>query len=492
MQPNQAAAQTQREIEAGDELYSRGQYKLALEHYARATRVRPLVGEYHFKRAMAAWRAGQPSEAEEHFREAAGLEPNQPDLHEGLAQWFLAKGDVEAALRHSSVALNLDPQRVAFIVTRANVLASSGEHQAAWELISPLIASGDGGGRLAWVYAQIAPKLGQEAQALAVLERALRAPALGSSLRSALHFAAAGLLDRLGQYDRAFQQAYLANEAGRRPFDPAAHSAWISRQIDYFTPQRLRSLSRATHGSRRPVFIVGMPRSGTSLVEQILASHGDVFGAGELRLLGDVARSLAPVDSSADAAFPRCLESLPPEQIERLGSRYLDGIAGLDATARYVTDKMPLNFLMLGFIELLLPACRVIQCTRDPRDTCLSCYFTDFGLGNEFSFSLSHLASYYRDYQRLMTHWRQALALPMLEIRYEDLVADTEGQIHRMLEFLELPWGPRCLDFHQSRRYVATASREQVHRPIYVSSVGRWTNYRRHITELLSLKDENA
>ena len=437
---------------------------------------------------MAAWRAGGLRDAEASFRRAAELEPNQPALHDGMAQWFLAIGKVEPALRHSERAVELDPGHPAYAVTRANVLASDGQHDAAWAVLSPLVARGQRTGRLAWVYAQIAPKLRQEREALKVIDQTLTVPSLPRPLRSSLHFAAAALLDRLGEYDAAFEQARQANTLGARPFDPAAHSKWVAHQIEYFTPERLARLPRAAVDTRRPVFIVGMPRSGTSLVEQILASHGDVFGAGELRLLGDVVRGLAPADAPPPSAYPACLDTLPADAFDRLARQYLDGIDGLNAPARHVTDKMPLNFLTLGFVQLILPDCRIIHCVRDPRDTCLSCYFTDFGWGNEFSFDLSHLASYYRDYLRLMDHWRRVLRVPILEVRYEDVVADQEGQTRRMLEFLDLPWDDRCLQFHQTRRYVATASREQVRRPVYSSSVGRWKNYAKHLGELLTLE----
>ncbi len=164
-------------------------------------------------------------------------------------------------------------------------------------------------------------------------------------------------------------------------------------------------------------------------------------------------------------------------------------IDSLSTGATYVTDKMPLNFLYLGSVELLFPDSPIIHLRRDPRDTCLSCYFTDFGKSYAFTGDIAYFGSYYRDYQRLMEHWRWVLKTPILDVRYEDLVADPAGQIKRMLDFLDLPWDERCLNFHENKRSVATASREQVRRPMYQSSVGRWKNYEKHLMPLARFLD---
>jgi hypothetical protein len=157
----------------------------------------------------------------------------------------------------------------------------------------------------------------------------------------------------------------------------------------------------------------------------------------------------------------------------------------MDPDAAYVTDKMPHNFMYLGLVALLFPDCHVIHCTRDPLDMCLSCYTTHFAAGHEFSHDLRHLGLFYRDYERLMAHWEMVVNFPMVEMRYEAVVADLEGQARRLLGFLDLPWDERCLGFHRTHRAVATASTAQVRRPIYASSVGRWRKYEKHLGELI-------
>ena len=485
----EAASEVKRELALGDSLYDQGQYRAALEHYAQAARLRPALGEAHFKIAMSAWKLGDIPQANVHFTEAIKLNPQHPMVHEALAQYHLSQGRIEQALEHSATALQLRPAHPSFLITRANVLASNAQHQEAYAALAPLLASGMIDGRLAWAYGQVAPRIGQELGALSVLGRVLQSASLAPGEKPALHYMAAGLLDRVGRFDLAFDQARRANAAARRPFDPAGHSAWVSRIIEFFSAERMASLPRAAHGNRRPIFIVGMPRSGTSLVEQIISSHPAVFGAGELPFMAEVIQAGAAADSAEGRPFPEFLDLLTREHVEELASQYLSRLAQRNADATYVTDKMPQNFFYLGTIELLLTGCHVIHCQRDPRDTCVSCYFTDFSVGNEFSFEIAHVASYWRDYRRLMDHWKNVLKVPILDVGYEDVVADKETQTRRMLEFLDLSWDPSCLEFHQNKRYVTTASREQVRRPIYTSSVSRWKNYEKFIRELLPLVD---
>jgi tetratricopeptide (TPR) repeat protein len=485
--PIDPAVRAREEAARGDVLYSRAQFRQALGHFREAVRLQPANSDYRFRLASTAWRAGEAREVAPNYREAIRLDPRFSAAHEAMGQWSLQRGDVRAALGYSAAALALSPRDPITIISRIHVLAGDGQTQAAWQLLEPIIASGMTGAQVAMAYALVAPTVGREEQAVAMLEGALGRSELGPTIRPDLHFAAAGLLDRLGRYDQAFDHAQRANTLSGRSFSNASHSAAVADTIGYFTDQRLRSLPRATQGNRRPVLIVGMPRSGTSLVEQILASHPDVFGAGELPTLAAVAQRVGEMGKSRGLPMPRSLDLLGPDQADVFAGQYLEAITSVNATSRHVTDKMPSNFLHLGLAAALLPHCRVIHCVRDPRDTCLSCYFTHFADGNGFSFDLGDLAAYYRDYSKLMAHWKQVLPLPMLEVRYEDVVEDMEGQTRRMLAFLDLPWDARCLNFHETKRHVATASREQVRRPLYASSVGRWKHYEKHIAELLAL-----
>ena len=177
------------------------------------------------------------------------------------------------------------------------------------------------------------------------------------------------------------------------------------------------------------------------------------------------------------APYPRFLEAMTIDQADGLAQVYIEPLAALKPDAARVIDKMPLNFMHLGLIGLLLPDARVIHCRRDPMDTCLSCYMTDFSIGHEFAHDLRHLGHFHAQYDRLMKHWSTVLELRLLEVRYEDVVTDLEAQARRMIEFLGMRWSRPCLKFHQTRRHVATASVEEVRQPLYKSSIGRWKNY---------------
>jgi tetratricopeptide (TPR) repeat protein len=481
--------QAQFEATAGEGSYRQGNYVQAVLHLAEAVRLEPQNPTYHLNLASASWRAGKLDGVEVHFQTALSLQPDNAAIHEKMAWWYIMVGRIGQACHHSSTALRLRPDQISCRVTHADVLCAQGEFAQAWNLIKPMLDSGTGGPFLARLYSRLAPSLGKEIDAIATIERELRSPEITRIDKARLHFAAAGLFDGLQQYDAAFEHARLANAADARPFNPDAHSRYVSNLIAFYTREHFDSLPRATRLSKRPLLIIGMARSGTSLVEQILATHPEVCGAGELSYLFEAASAVETAEWAAPGPFPTCWNDLTINRANALVSGYLDRIDATNSTATYVSDKMPQNFLFLGAAQLLLPDCRVIHCVRDPRDTCLSCYFTDFGMGNTFSFNLTHLARFYRDYARLMDHWKKVLDLPILDVKYEDLVADQATETRRMLEFLDLPWNDECLSYHQNKRHVATASRDQIRKPIYSTSVGRWKHYQRHIPELLALNE---
>jgi hypothetical protein len=248
----------------------------------------------------------------------------------------------------------------------------------------------------------------------------------------------------------------------------------VDRLLAAFSREAMAGLPRAGRNDVRPVFIVGMPRSGTSLVEQILASHRDIHGAGELSDLGLLALSTA----AGTLEYPESVATLSAMDMDRLSAAYGSRLDEIAPRASRVTDKMWQNFEFLGFASLLFPEARVIHCTRDPMDTGLSCFFHHFyGAGVAFAYDLAHIGAYYRQYLRIMDHWRQVLPLPVLEVSYERLVADTETQTRKIVDFTGLPWDPACLRFFETERVVGTASHEQVRRPVYRTSVGRHRRY---------------
>ncbi len=320
---------------------------------------------------------------------------------------------------------------------------------------------------------------GGEAEFGAV-ERLLAGPGGSRGDRCFLHFAAAQMYDDIGEHDRAFEHCEAGNRARRAAADPARDQRHARDSIATFTPARMTAHEGRGHGSRVPVFIVGMPRSGTSLVEQILASHPEAFGAGELVDVLSIAQTL-PGHAAKGASYPSCVGAQGPQVFEGFAGSYLGRITALAPAARRIVDKNPLNFEHLGLIALMFPRASIVHCRRHPLDTCVSCYFQNFRKAQEYSFDLGQLARFYRYYHRLMDHWRTVLANPIMELRYEDLVADPLGRTRALLEHCGLDWDDACASPHRTDRPVPTASRWQARQPVYRTSVGRWRHYQRHI-----------
>jgi hypothetical protein len=268
-------------------------------------------------------------------------------------------------------------------------------------------------------------------------------------------------------------------------YDADATSRWMADIAANFTPALLERLGQSKAGSSRPIFVVGMPRSGTSLVEQILASHPAIHGAGELSHIQKLANLLGD--------FPASIAEAAPADLASLGISYLEAIAPLGAGQRHVVDKMPANIFYAGLIRLILPEARIIHCRRDPVDTCLSCYSKLFTKGQLFSYDQAELGRYHRDYQSLAAHWRAVLpATHFYEVDYEAVVADLESEARRMLDFLGLPWDPACLEFYRTERPVRTASVNQVRQPLYRSSAGRWRRHEQNLQRLLDALGVNG
>jgi len=307
-----------------------------------------------------------------------------------------------------------------------------------------------------------------------------------------LRYALGKYSDDTGQYDAAFDNYRQANELSKRfgvRYDRSKLSKRVAGIVATFDAGFVAQSHAGASASERPVFIVGMPRSGTTLVEQILASHPKVHGAGELNTLNDVVLTVRGPDGNT-LPYPEFMPSLDPPALKQIGARYvalLHELAAKDGqVGERISDKMPSNYYFVGLIHLALPNARIIHTVRDPVDTCISCFSKLFTAEQNHTYDLGELGRYYRRYERLMAHWRRVLPKGrMLEVRYEDVVADLDGQARRIIEYCGLPWDDRCLAFHETDRPVRTASATQVRQPIYNSAVGRWKVYEEFLGPLL-------
>lgn len=395
------------------------------------------------------------------FQRALQLSPGSATAHSNLAYALALQGRTDEARAEYREALRLEPTHPGVIASLAK-LAAVGEYP---------IGADD----------------------LARFQEVAARTTLPIEQLSALHFVLAKLLDRAGQSADAFTHLIRANalrkEICRRHglvFDLVVHRRYVDRLIAAFDAAHFQRSAGFGTDSPLPVFVVGMPRSGTTLTEQILASHPQVHGAGELDALPKLAAALPQQLGSSDP-YPECLRRLDRPTSAALAQAHVDRLARLAPTASHVVDKLPGNLLNVGLIATLFPRAPIIHCRRDPIDTCVSCFFLDFGAASPFALDLEHLGHYHRDYERLFAHWAKVLPTPMLEVRYEEMIANPEENIRRLIAFCGLPWDDRCLRFHETQRAVRTPSDLQVRQPIYRTAVGRWKRYEAQIEPLLKI-----
>jgi len=306
---------------------------------------------------------------------------------------------------------------------------------------------------------------------------------LTNSDRRTLYFSLGKLCDSTKQYDRAFKHYQKGNELWPTQCNPQSLMIPIDSSIKIQSTGFFSKSPKSSNKSNRPIFIVGMPRSGTSLVEQILASHPQVYGAGELAEIEKISQSLAE-RLNTNKLYPELLETINQQLLNDCANQYLNYINSLERKSLRVIDKMPGNFIHLGLIQLMFPNARIIHCTRDPLDSCLSCYFQDFFQSMDWCYDQTNLAAYYLGYEKLMKHWKQVLSIPIIDVSYENLVANQENISRELIEYCDLDWSDECLSFHKTKRLVTTASYDQVREPIYKKSVSRWKNYEAHIEPL--------
>jgi Flp pilus assembly protein TadD len=427
--------------------------------------------------------ANRPQEAIEKLEKALKLRPRFPEalcnLARALRQQGKGEGALEAYARCDQVAPGYLPARIGL----SRALLELGRAEEAVDGLRAVLKE-DARSSAAYALLARARRFRSGDPEPEAIERLLRDSALRTTDRIRLTYAAAKIADDLGEHDRAMIRLKEANRMRATVADPDYFASRVDAILSVFTQGFLAERAGWGDPSELPVFIVGIPRSGTTLTEQILASHPLVFGAGELETVTHVLADLRKAVGTAER-FPHFVRQVAPELARTFGRRYVEEVVALAPEARRITDKMPHNFERLGLIALLLPNARVIHCRRDPRDTCVSCYLHQFQDQHAYNRDLRALGLYYRQYERLMAHWREALPNPPLEIQYEDLVADLERHTRRILDFCGLPWDERCLSFHETRRSVVTPSTWQVRQPLYSGSIGRWRRYEKHLGPLL-------
>lgn len=451
--PNHAQAHN----DLGGAFLASSQPERAAQHLREAIRLRPAFVQAYSNLGLALRDMRQIDESMQSFREALRLDPSNAVARNNMAYTLEMVGRLDESLTEFQEVLRLDPGNSMALVSIGK-FASAGHHR-------------------------LTDDYDQNLRTLAARQD------MPPEDRCRLHFALGAQLDTLGDCDSAFDHYRRGNESRLEldrlrgtVFDPVGHRKLVDRLIATFTPSYFERVRSFGVDSKLPVFIVGMMRSGTTLAEQILASHPLVFGAGELE---DIEKLTQTLSNRMGASYPECLAGLDAATSKDLAGLYLDRLLQMGGATERVVDKMPSNFLYLGLIATLFPRAALIHCQRNAIDTCLSCFFQNFGNPHPFASDLRTLGQYYREYRRLMAHWASVLPVPLFDLHYEELTATQEATSRRLVAFCGLDWDERCLHFEETRRVVRTASVLQVRQPMYRSSVGRWKRYERHLGPLL-------
>ncbi|HEX4143075.1 MAG TPA: sulfotransferase [Pirellulales bacterium] len=441
----------------GNILREQGELEQALAHYHQAIALNPDYADAHNNVAGVLRSQGKLAEAVERYQHAIALRPDFADAHNNLAGVLKQLGRFDEALAHYDRALALRPDFVQAHYRRTDLKT---------------FRAGDAD--------------------LAALEAlAADTARLPRHRKPPIHFALAKALEDVGDYPRAFEQWLRGNALKRSQvnYDEASCQRGFRAIADLFDANLLARARAPWDLSPVPIFIVGMPRSGSTLVEQILASHPQVDAGGELKNLERVVRATSD-PGGWSASYPALIQALDADGLRRLGQAYLASLPALSDGKTHITDKLPGNFLRIGLIHLILPGARIIHTVRDPVDTCVSC-FTRLFADVPFSYDLAELGRHFRCYHELMEHWRRVLpAGSVLDVAYEDLVDDLETHARRLIEHCGLAWDDRCLSFHETSRPIATPSNVQARQPLYRSSVGRWRRYEAYLQPLLAEIDD--
>lgn len=421
----------------------------------------------------------------ETLNRALQLDPDNIEAILVLASQMNMDGYTDKAMDIINNALSRFPDNQALIGSKVEILHKIGKYDEAVSLLEPLLDLPTKNHNIAIRFAHLCKHMGRIDEAITYLNDLLSdyTDSLPVNMRRDLLFALGRLYNDLKEPDKAFPAFEKANALKSLSFNCEQHHSLVDALKTVFSADNLSLGVSAENDSSVPIFIVGMPRSGTSLTEQIIASHHDVYGAGELNTISQTYNQIKMLMASR-AAKGEALE-LTVDDCNKYAQKYLDELAGYSDSARRITDKMPNNFLYLGMIQQFFPGTRIIHTLRNPLDVCLSIYTLDFAGRHEYAYNLENLGCFYNEYRRIMKHWKEVLTIPVMNIRYEDLVNDQESWSRKLIDFCGLEWDDACLDFHKSKRIVNTASNQQVRQPIYKGSMQRWRPYEKHLQPLI-------
>jgi Tfp pilus assembly protein PilF len=469
----------------GSVLGEQGKLDDAIQSYQRALSINPDYAEAHYNLGVVLGEQGKLDDAIQSYQRALSINPDYAEAHNNLGSVLRKQDKLDDAMQSYQRALSVNPDYADAHSNLGDVLQEQGKLDDAIQSYRRVLSINPDYAKAHRNLAKLKrhTNYDYEIQKMEVLHRKLD---ITAEQRMHLAFGLGKAFEDLGEHEKSFKFILEGNELKRNTYtyNIIEDMDFFNNLKNVFNGQLFRKHADDGHGDNTPIFIVGMMRSGSTLVEQILASHTLVCGAGELSDLSKIA--IRSSEKITGTKFPFCVAKLSPQNLENLGADYTKRLRQFSGSAKYITDKMLNNFLFIGMIRLILPNAKIIHCKRDPKDICLSVFKNYFAADtHKYAYDLRELGEYYNLYQELMDYWYNILPGYILGIQYEDIVGNHEDTTRKLLEYCELPWDEACLSFHRTVRPVRTASVEQVRRPIYNSSVGLWRQYEKHLSPLL-------
>ena len=469
----------------GNALKGQGKLEEAITCYQRVLSLNPDYYEAFNNLGNALKDQGKLEEAMACHQRAIALKPDFYKAHTNLGVVLHDQGKMEEAIACYQHALTLNPDYYEALINLGNALREQGKFKEAMASYRKAISVNENYTEVYLYLTECRKFTEADNEFIETLREMVEREDIKDEDSANLRFALGKVYDDLGRFGEAFSNYHEANriENKKCKFDREKHYVHISRLIETFTPEFFGQRRNFGSDADLPIMVLGMPRSGTTLVEQIVASHPHVHGAGELEFWNDTERKR------------RCtlynISAMKGDIAASIAVEYIDYLRSFSKTARHITDKMPNNYQHIWLIHLVFPKVRIIHVQRNPVDTCLSIYFQKFR-NHPYSYDLDNLVFYYKQYRRLMSHWRNVLPSEVFhEVNYEDLIKDQENVIRELIRFCRLPWDEKCLRFNLTERPVKTASKWQVRQPIYKNSMARWKNYEPFLGPLSELLTEN-
>jgi len=458
-------------------------YNNAIFHFAEAAKINPQYTFTFLNFANLYKKIGDTNQAEALYKKAIKLDPNFTEAYYNLASLYSDTAQIDMAITHFEKAISLNPRHAPAYKDLGMVYKQMGKFDLATKMFKSAISFDP---TFAEAYRELSSvkKLSKDDAELSAMQEMLAQAKLTDVERMHLSFGLARAYEGLNEYDNAFKHLSQANLSRRKlfPYNKEAIQTSFNKIKALFSSEFIEKHKALGPPDKTPIFILGMPRSGSSLIEQILATHSKVYGAGELNYIEQSLNSIS--SASTDLKYPDILDNIDKNSLIQLAESYIKRVREHAPDAEHIIDKMPQNFVYIGLIKIIMPKAKIIHSTRDAMDTCLSIYKHGFYEGHAYADNLKDLGEYYRLYQDLMNHWDKVFPESIHEVNYENLVANQEEESRRLLNFCDLPWEEECLSFYKTKRRVHTASSTQVKKAIYKDSVKLWKKFEQHLQPL--------